>query len=96
MTGYMTEKDVVAINLKDSKKDKLASVEAKVHRAVYLNNPDIKAVAHAHALYATILSLKNDSIKPVDQKGSFILEKSRCFHVLKRYVPMKSPKKYRI
>lgn len=73
MTGYMTEKDVVSINLKDSKKDKLASVEAKVHRAVYLNNPGIRAVAHAHALYATILSLKNGSIKPVDSEGQLYL-----------------------
>ncbi len=73
MSGYMTEKDVVLINLKDSKKDELASVEAKVHRAVYLNNPEIKAVAHAHALHATILSFKRNSIKPVDSEGCLYL-----------------------
>ncbi|MDD2523965.1 MAG: class II aldolase/adducin family protein [Endomicrobiaceae bacterium] len=73
MLGYLTEKDIVHINLHDESKDKLASLEAKVHRAIYLNNPDIKAIAHAHTIYATVISFKNKIIKPIDSEGAFYL-----------------------
>lgn len=73
MLGYLTKKDIISINLYDDSKDKSASLEAKVHRAIYLNNPDIKAVAHAHTIYATVLSFKNKIIKPIDSEGAFYL-----------------------
>ena len=73
MLGYLTKKDIVRINLNDDKKDKLASLEAKVHRAIYLKNPEIKAVAHGHTIYATVLSLHNKIIKPVDSEGKLYL-----------------------
>ena len=70
---YLTEKDIVRINLNNSKKDKLASLEAKVHRAIYLKNPEVKAIAHGHTIYATVLSLHHKIIKPVDSEGQFYL-----------------------
>ncbi|MEA5000620.1 MAG: class II aldolase/adducin family protein [Endomicrobiaceae bacterium] len=73
MLGYLTEKDIVSINLDNDGKDKEASVEAKVHRNIYLSNPGVTAVAHAHTIYATVLSLKNKMIKPVDSEGSLYL-----------------------
>lgn len=73
MLGYLTKKDIVRINLNDDKKDKLASLEAKVHRAIYLQNPDVKAIAHGHTIYATVLSLNNKMIKPIDSEGQFYL-----------------------
>ena len=73
MLGYLSDKDIVNINLKDTKKDGTASVEAKVHRAIYLSDSSIKAVAHAHATYATILSFKNKVIKPIDSEGQYYI-----------------------
>lgn len=73
MLGYLTKKDIVSINLKDDKKDKLASLEAKVHRAIYLKNSKVKAIAHGHTVYATILSLKLKGIKPIDSEGKYYL-----------------------
>ncbi|MFA7074221.1 MAG: class II aldolase/adducin family protein [Endomicrobiaceae bacterium] len=75
MLAYLTEKDIVSVNLNDDIKDKEASVEVAVHRSIYLSNPDIKAVAHAHTIYATVLSLSNDFIEPVDSEGSLYLPK---------------------
>lgn len=73
MLGYLTEKDIVSINLNDDKKDSLASLEAKVHRAIYLKNPQIKAIAHGHTIYATVLSFHKKNIKPIDSEGQFYL-----------------------
>ena len=73
MLGYLTEHDIVNINLNDEKKDNLASLEAKVHRAIYLKNPEIKAISHGHTIYATVLSLHNKIIKPIDSEGQFYL-----------------------
>lgn len=73
MLGYLTKSDIVSINLNNDKKDKLASLEAKVHRAIYLADSKIKAVAHGHTIYATILSLNSKIIKPIDSEGQFYL-----------------------
>ena len=73
MLGYLTKKDIVRINLNDNKKDKLASLEAKVHRAIYLKNPKIKAIVHGHTIYATVLSLNHKIIKPIDSECQFYL-----------------------
>ena len=73
MLGYLTKKDIVRINLNNNKKDKLASLEAKVHRAIYLKNPKVKAVAHGHTIYATVLSLHQKMIKPIDSECQFYL-----------------------
>ena len=73
MLGYLTKKDIVRINLNNDKKDKLASLEAKVHRAIYLKNPKVKAIAHGHTIYATVLSLHYKIIKPIDSECQFYL-----------------------
>jgi len=73
MLGYLTKKDIVRINLNNDKKDKLASLEAKVHRAIYLQNPQVNAIAHGHTIYATVLSLNTKMIKPIDSEGQFYL-----------------------
>lgn len=73
MLGHLTDKDIVSINLNDDKRDKCASVEAKVHKAIYLGNKNVNAVAHGHTIYATVLSLRNKLIKPVDSEGAFYL-----------------------
>ncbi len=73
MLGYLTETDIVTVNLNDDKKDNIASFEAKVHRAIYLNNPGINAIAHGHTIYATVLSLHKEIINPIDSEGTLYL-----------------------
>ena len=73
MLGYLTENDIVTVNLNDDKKDNFASLEAKVHRAIYLNNPHVNAIAHGHTIYATVLSLHKEFITPIDSEGTLYL-----------------------
>lgn len=72
--GALSKKDLVTVNLKDSQKDKGASTETPIHRAIYLNNPDIQAVFHAHPIYATTLSFDMELIKPIDNDSIVIPE----------------------
>jgi len=70
-TGGLSFDDIVAVNLNDAKRDGGASMETKVHRAVYLANPGVSAVVHAHPPHAIALSLNWDRIIPVDAEGKF-------------------------
>jgi len=55
--------------------DKQASIELLVHRALYHAIPDIFAVVHAHSLFTTLLSLKQDSIEPLDSESKHFIPK---------------------
>jgi L-fuculose-phosphate aldolase len=65
--------DIVKVNLSDTTRDEGASIEIKVHRAVYLACPDINAISHAHAPHAIVLSLNRDAIIPIDSEGLYYL-----------------------
>jgi len=69
--GDLALKDIVAVNLNDTKKDGNASLETKVHRAIYLANAKIQAVIHAHPPHAVALSLNFGTIVPVDMEGKY-------------------------
>ncbi|MFH1540894.1 MAG: class II aldolase/adducin family protein [Elusimicrobiota bacterium] len=71
--GDLSCGDFVAVNLKDDKKDKNASIEIMVHRAIYLVNPDVQAIVHAHPPVAIALSLNLKKIIPIDAEGSYYL-----------------------
>jgi len=71
--GDLSFQDFVAVNLKDDKRDKDASIEIKVHRAIYLANPEIAAIVHAHPPHAIALSLNSEKIIPVDMEGNYYL-----------------------
>ena len=79
-------KDFVDVNVKDDKKDKNASIEVKVHRAIYLANPEILAIIHAHPPHAVALSLNFEKIIPVDMEGKYYLPEipvlSKCKEVI--------------
>ncbi|MFC1501416.1 class II aldolase/adducin family protein [Elusimicrobiota bacterium] len=72
-------KDIANVNLKDDKKDKSASIELKVHRAIYLSNPNIGAIVHAHTPYAVVLSLKQESLNPIDSESQYYLSEIPVF-----------------
>jgi len=73
MLDEITEEEVVIVPLKgESSMDPLASTELRVHRRIYALT-EHRAVVHGHTPYAVILSLKCDSVKPVDAEGGYFL-----------------------
>jgi L-fuculose-phosphate aldolase len=60
-----TEKELAA--------DSQASIELLVHRALYHEVPGTAAVVHAHSLYTTLLSLKQDRIEPLDSESKHFI-----------------------
>jgi L-fuculose-phosphate aldolase len=71
--GDLSPRDIVKVNLGDSRKDKEASFEVQVHRAVYRACPSVNAIVHAHTPYGIVLSLKEKSVRPIDAEGKFYL-----------------------
>ncbi|MCL2403867.1 MAG: class II aldolase/adducin family protein, partial [Coriobacteriia bacterium] len=53
--------------------DERASIELVVHRALYHGVPGTRAVVHAHSLFTTLLSLKQDSIEPLDSESKHFI-----------------------
>lgn len=53
--------------------DQQASIELIVHRALYHALPETKAVVHAHSLYTTLLSLRQDTIEPLDSESKYFI-----------------------
>lgn len=49
------------------------SVEAGMHLSVYRKRPDVRAVIHTHALYASVLSVVNEPIPPIFDEVSLHL-----------------------
>jgi L-fuculose-phosphate aldolase len=75
MLGRLSEKDLVELDI--SKNDThilMASSETVVHRAIYRNTSAL-AVVHTHPPYATLLSMVDDEIIPVDSEGSYLFKK---------------------
>ncbi len=72
--GELKPSDILKVNLKDTKKDKGASVEVNVHRAIYNFSSEISAIVHAHPVYSVVLSFKNKFIKPIDAEAKFFLK----------------------
>lgn len=70
--SMLTAQDVLTVNLNDALRDKNASSETPVHRALYQALPDIGAVVHAHPPYATALSFDMDEIKTIDSDSLYI------------------------
>ena len=74
LLGALTANDIVTVNLENTLRDKGASSETPVHRAIYLANPEIQSVVHAHPPHATALSLDYHTIKPIDSDSLYIPE----------------------
>jgi len=70
--GRLKYEDIVRVNLNDERRDKEASIEVKVHRAIY-QRTSWKAIVHAHPIWCTALSLKQNRIVPIDAEGFYYL-----------------------
>jgi len=74
MLGFLKEEDFILTTLEaNDRLDRFASVELKVHRALYKELPDINSVLHTHAPYTVAASLKFDRIVPLDSEGKLLL-----------------------
>ncbi len=75
MMGFLAEDDFVTTTVKENPKlDKLASVELKVHRAIYQSLPSVSSVLHVHSPYTIAMSMIEDGyIIPVDSEGKYVL-----------------------
>ncbi|MDI6641061.1 MAG: class II aldolase/adducin family protein [Elusimicrobiota bacterium] len=71
--GELSVDSIVKVNLYDDRKDTEASVEVKIHRAIYKYSPEILAIIHAHPTYSIVLSFDYDKIVPLDVEGQFYL-----------------------
>ncbi len=72
MMGYLKEGDIIEADIRE-KTPEGASVEYKVHRAIYLNT-DFTAVIHTHTPYAIIESMEGGDMVPVDAEGRYYFE----------------------
>lgn len=74
LLGALSSSDIICVNLENTLRDKNASSETPVHRAIYLANPKVQAIVHAHPPHATALSWDHAVIKPIDSDSLFIPE----------------------
>ncbi len=74
LLGDISSSDIISVNLENNRRDKGASSETPVHRALYLANPEISSVVHAHPPYATALSWDYTTIQPIDSDSIIIPE----------------------
>ncbi|SNZ02226.1 L-fuculose-phosphate aldolase [Persephonella hydrogeniphila] len=74
MLGYLQEKDIIDVPVwKESEKDKIASSELIVHRAIY-QKTDYTAIIHAHPVSAVALSFSiGEKFIPIDNEGKLFL-----------------------
>ncbi len=76
MLGRLGRTDIVKLGIDKNDPDvsRTASSEAPVHEAIY-QSTDAHAVMHAHPPYATLLSMTEDALVPVDREGSYFFKK---------------------
>jgi L-fuculose-phosphate aldolase len=75
MLGKLRQQDVIELELgQDNTEVPLASSELIVHTAIYSKTGAL-AIIHAHPPYATLLSMLQDEIIPVDVEGTYLFTK---------------------
>jgi len=75
MLGQLKQTDIIEVGLNRIDAHILmASSEYVVHRAIY-GNTSALSVVHAHPPYATLLSMTEDELIPIDSEGSYLFKK---------------------
>jgi L-fuculose-phosphate aldolase len=76
MLGQLKPADIIELDLEKNDPNLLlmASSEVPVHKAIYKYTSAL-AIIHAHPPYATLLSMIEDELIPLDWEGSYLLEK---------------------
>lgn len=76
MLGRLSAGDIVELDLEHYDETAIleASSEFVVHRSIYLNT-EARAVVHTHPPYATLLSMTDDELIPIDSEGSYFFKR---------------------
>ena len=75
MLGRLREGDIIEVGIERNDAHILmASSEFVVHKAIYKNTSAL-AIVHAHPPYATLLSMTEDDLIPVDSEGSYLFKR---------------------
>lgn len=74
-------KDIVKIGFERDIKWNAASSEVEIHVNLYKAVEEAKAIVHAHCPYAVALSLKCNTVKPVDYEGSLFLQEAEVVDI---------------
>jgi len=75
MLGRLRKEDMVDVDIEKTDAHVLtASSELAIHRAVYETTSAL-ALIHAHPPFATLLSMMQEEITPIDFEGSYLLKK---------------------
>lgn len=75
MLGKLRQQDVIELELGEDNNDvPFASSELIVHTAIY-QKTNALSIVHAHPPYATLLSMLQDEIVPVDVEGKYMFTK---------------------
>ncbi len=75
MLGKLRQQDVIELELGQNNNDvPLASSELIVHTAIY-QKTNALSIIHAHPPYATLLSMLQDEVVPVDVEGKYMFTK---------------------
>ncbi|MCS7058544.1 MAG: class II aldolase/adducin family protein [Meiothermus sp.] len=73
--AHLTAEDILWIPLEpDPERDRGASVERVVHRAVY-RHTDATALVHAHPRHAIALSFHLEAVRPIDLEGQYYFDR---------------------
>lgn len=82
MLHSLKRSDIIKVNiLENESKDKKASVELLVHRAIYRSDEKVQAVVHAHAPYCIVEANDKDIIIPFDDEGRYYLKRIPVINV---------------
>ena len=73
MLGFLTEEDIIKVDIDPTEKDSEASRELIVHRAIY-QKTDAKAIIHAHPVHMVSLSFNlHNEFTPIDSEGELFI-----------------------
>ena len=70
MLGWLEDEQIVSFNINDKIPPEKVSSEYLTHIAIY-KRTTYKYIIHAHPVFAVILSLKSNKIKPIDVEGRY-------------------------
>lgn len=74
MAGFLKSEDIILLPIdKKTELDVEASIELIVHRQIYLENPHINAIVHAHPVFATTIGYFVDRFDPIDIEGQLFI-----------------------
>ena len=71
--GTMKPEDIAIVDLNGKWMDGpyKPSSEVPMHTAVLRARPDVKATVHTHAMFATIMAMGDESLRPITNHGMF-------------------------